>query len=110
MSQSEAHSLYLVYNGSVSTRGRCIVCEEELETLLSARQYRRLWLDTEAYLGLVAECLADALAWQPTEAEPLPDALALAEQAATRIHALEQRVIAHQPKLKARGSRERMYA
>lgn len=70
--------------------------------VLEAHQYRRLWLDTSAELGLVAEELASALGWQPTPAEPLPNALELAQVAARRLHELERAVSVYQPKLKGR--------
>lgn len=54
------------------------------ETLL-ADDYRRLWLATAAELGLVAECLAEALDWKPSSDTDLPDALMLAGAAADRI-------------------------
>lgn len=85
------------------------MCEqEELEAHLQAVQldFRRLWLEAENILGLVAETLAEATGWQPTDAEILPDALALAQVAAARINELESRVIAQQPPLKARRQRE----
>lgn len=58
--------------------------QEEMPPLLAA-QYRRLWLDDAHKLGLVAEILADVLGWQPTPDEIVPDALALAEEAAARL-------------------------
>lgn len=62
------------------------------ETLL-VDDYRRLWLATAAELGLVAECLAEALDWKPTDGDPLPDALMLAGAAADRIALLTAQVI-----------------
>lgn len=56
---------------------------------LMARQYRELWLESEDQLGLIAETLAEALGWQPSPDQPLPDPLELAQAAAERIIALE---------------------
>ncbi len=58
--------------------------QEETPPLL-ASQYRRLWLNSADELGLIAEMLAEVLGWQPTPDAPLPDALALADQAEARI-------------------------
>lgn len=81
------------------------MCEQgELE----AHQYRRLWLDTAHELGMVAELLADATGWQPSDTQPMPDALELAERAAMRLQQLEQQIDVYQPRL--RGRREREYA
>ena len=67
-----------------------MMVKEELETYRHVRlDYRRLWLDSEDELGLIAEILADVLGWQPTEVEPLPNALELAEVAAQRVIDLE---------------------
>ena len=64
---------------------------EELETAFgTAACYRRLWLNDAHTLGQVAEILADALGWQPTDEQILPDALELAEVAASRIVELER--------------------
>jgi hypothetical protein len=60
------------------------------EPPLPAATYRELWLDSEHALGIIAEQLADVLGWQPTTTEPLPDALALADEAAQRIATLER--------------------
>lgn len=56
---------------------------------LEPAHYRRLWLDEAHALGQVAETLADALGWQPTAQELLPDGLELARAAAERIAELE---------------------
>lgn len=79
-------------------------CNEDTETL----RYRALWLDTAAELGLVAEALAEATGWQPSDDQPLPDALQLALVAARRLAELERAVAVYQPRLK--GRREREYA
>lgn len=60
---------------------------------LQARQYRSLWLDDAHALGLIAETLADALGWQPTDEQPLPDALELAQAAAERIVELQAQCV-----------------
>lgn len=60
---------------------------------LQACQYRRLWLDDAHALGMVAEILADALDWQPTTDQPLPDALTLAQIAAERIVELKAQCV-----------------
>lgn len=60
---------------------------------LQALQYRRLWLDDAHTLGLIAEYLADALGWQPTSDQPLPDALELAQAAAERLLELEAQAV-----------------
>lgn len=65
----------------------------EVAPPLMARQYRQLWLDSEHELGQVAETLAAALGWQPTEADPLPNALELAEAAAERILQLQAQAV-----------------
>lgn len=82
----------------------CLYEQDETET----HQYRRLWLDAEHELGMVAELLADATGWQPSDTQPMPDALELAERAAMRLAQLEQAVDVYQPRL--RGRREREYA
>lgn len=56
---------------------------------LMARQYRQLWLEDANTLGLIGECLAEALGWQPSDDQPLPDPLELAQAAAERIVQLE---------------------
>lgn len=66
----------------------CKIEVEEAPPLL-AGQYRRLLLDSENELGLVAEMLAEVLGWQRTPEQPLPDALELAEAAAERMVELE---------------------
>jgi len=69
-----------------------MIAEDELETHLDRvhLDYRRHWLDAEDTLGLVAQTLAAALHWQPTHESALPDALELAELAATHIATLER--------------------
>lgn len=76
--------------------------EMDSECLLTAAQYRRLWLDSACELGLVAETLADALGWQPTGDQILPDVLELAQRAVARISTLEQSLALYQPRLTAR--------
>ena len=89
---------------------------EELEMHLARVQldYRRLWLEDAHELGQIAETLAHALGWQPTEVEPLPNPLELAEVAAQRIISLERQAALHaehtcsasstnMPKLRARA-------
>lgn len=88
------------------------MCEIDTET----HRYRRLWLDSAHELGQVAECLSDALAWQPAHEGEMPDALELAQVAATRLAQLEPlplqggpggpTVAVYQPPLKARRQRE----
>lgn len=81
------------------------MCEQgELETL----RYRALWLEDAHTLGQIGCILADATGWQPTDDDPLPDALELALVATRRLAELEQAVSVYQPKL--RGRREREYA
>lgn len=64
---------------------------EEMEASFgTAACYRRLWLDTEADLGLVAETLAEVLGWQPSHDQIVPNALELAEVAARRVAELER--------------------
>lgn len=63
--------------------------ETELLPPLSAATYRRLWLDSEDRLGLIAETLTEVLGWQPTCEQPLPDPLELAQVAAARLTARE---------------------
>lgn len=83
---------------------------DETECLLTAAQYRRLWLDDAHTLGLVAAALAEATGWTPTDEQPLPDALQLAALASQRLAQLEQMVrlrspqdLAHyRPRLRAR--------
>lgn len=75
-----------------------MVAQDELETHcdvapLQARQYRRLWLESENELGLIAETLAEALGWQPSPDVPLPDPLELAEAAAERLLELEAQLV-----------------
>lgn len=74
---------------------------DELETHLSrvGLDYRQLWHDEANRMGLVAETLADALGWKPTDEQLLPDALELAATAAWRIRALEMTVLilSHKP-------------
>lgn len=60
---------------------------------LLARQYRELWLEDAHRLGLIGECLAEALGWQPSEAAPLPDAVELAQAAAEHIISLEAQAV-----------------
>lgn len=60
---------------------------------LTAQQYRGLWLADAHTLGLIACTLASALGWQATEADPLPDALMLAQVAAERIRAMQAQAI-----------------
>lgn len=69
--------------------------EQELSctVTLSAQQYRRLWLDEAHANGQIAEVLAEALGWQPTSEQPLPDALALAGAVAERVVALEAQLV-----------------
>lgn len=69
---------------------------------LLARQYRQLWLEDANRLGLVAEILADVLCWQPSDEQPLPDPLELAQAAAMRLHQLERAVAVYRPRLKGR--------
>lgn len=93
-----------------------MVREEEIEAHLSAVRldYRGLWLDSEHQLGQVAETLADATGWQPTDTQPMPDALALAQVAAARLEALERDIAVYQPRLRGHRSnvarRQREYA
>lgn len=77
---------------------------DETECLFTAAQYRSLWLADAATLGLVAECLAEATGWKPTDDELLPDALILAVTAAQRIAQLQQQLALYQPKLRARAT------
>ena len=79
---------------------------EETETHL----YRRLWLNSEHELGQIAETLAEAIGWQPTDDQILPDALELAQVAAARLASLERAVAVYSPPLKARRGKEREYA
>lgn len=81
-----------------------MIRQEEIECVLTAAQYRRLWLDDAATLSLVAELLADVLGWQPTDTQPLPDALQLAQTAAQRLAQLEQQLALYQPRLRARAA------
>lgn len=85
--------------------------DNELEAHIRAVQldHRRLWLDSADQLGLVAETLADALGWQPSHNQPMPDALRLAEQAAARLREIERQAASvqhRQPRQAQRRQRE----
>lgn len=85
------------------------MCEEELETLLSRVRldYRDLWLNDADKLGLIAEYLAEATGWEPTDEQILPDPLALAQDAAQRIATLERNLAGTVRHRRPEGSRRK---
>lgn len=73
-----------------------MLTEEQLEPVcetLLAEDYRRLWLEDAHTIGMIAETLAEALGWQPSDDELLPNALMLAGAAADRLAMLEAQIV-----------------